>query len=194
MDAKKTLLLVIYTLTTSLIFSQASFHKFGFLSKEFSKELSIYYAKTFIMEEILGNSNNVVKFEINALAAASSGELTSLVYKSDDLKKKGLVLGFYGDRWNDHGVVYQSYAFKDLPEDKAIELLSKLDSITNKYSKYVNSDLGTNNIYFQYDDMTFLIYNTTTKTILRVGWNGFDSEWEWNAVYKTQKRLLTKLK
>ena len=58
------------------------------------------------------NTKKLIKFDIDPLAAASSGELTSLVYGCDEKNLSGLVLGFYGSRWNDAGIVYQAYAFK----------------------------------------------------------------------------------
>jgi hypothetical protein len=44
----------------------------------------------------LGSTNQVVPFEVIPLAAASSGELTTLLYKCDSKQKEGLILGFYG--------------------------------------------------------------------------------------------------
>ena len=40
------------------------------------------------------NPLDLLKFEIEALAASNSGELTSLVYKCEIQHKEGLVLGF----------------------------------------------------------------------------------------------------
>ena len=63
-------------------------------AKEYSKELSLYKAKSYVISDILGNSNKVVKFEIDPLAATATGELTSLVYNCYELNKEGLILGF----------------------------------------------------------------------------------------------------
>ena len=83
-----------------------------YFAKEFSKEITLYRAKSFLIEEVLGLSNNVVKYSIDPLAATKSGELTSLSYRCEDKKKEGLILGFYGNKWNKEGVLYQAYAFK----------------------------------------------------------------------------------
>ena len=127
------------------------------------------------------------------MAAASSGELSSLVYGCDEKNLSGLVLGFYGNRWNDAGVVYQAYAFKNLPKDKALEILSKIDKYIDDESKYLSADTDNNNMYFQYDDMTFLIYRDGSVKI-RVFWNGFDSEWESTAFGRTKRRFERKIK
>ena len=95
-------------------------------NKEFSKDIALFRAKSFVVANILGKSTDVVKFEMDPLAAASSGDLTSLVYKSSELNKEGLILGFFGSKWNPAGVVYQAYGFKDLPSIKAIELLNRI--------------------------------------------------------------------
>jgi hypothetical protein len=162
-------------------------------AKEYSKETSLYRAKSYVINEVFGKTIKPIKFEISALAAASSGELTTLVYTCDDLKKSGLVLGFYGENWNEQGVVYTGYSFKQLNASTAIDMLNKIDSITTVYEKYTISKKGTNNVYFQYEDITFLFYSANSQLTLRVFWNGFDSEWTWSEVSKTQKRLLKKL-
>lgn len=75
-------------------------------AKEYSKEIALYKAKSYVISDILGNSSKVVKFKIDPLAATATGELTSLVYNCEELSKEGLILGFYGDYWNDSGLVY----------------------------------------------------------------------------------------
>jgi hypothetical protein len=190
---KQITLIILSLLIGKNIIAQISTKSGIFFAKEYSKEISLYNAKEYVMNQVLGQSSTVVKFEISTLAASSSGELTSLVYKCDDLNKEGLILGFYGDTRNELGVTDEAYAFKNIPSDTAIDLLNKLDSVTSVYEKYTSANKGTNNIYFHYDDITFLIYGTQNGALLRVFWNGFDSEWEWDEVAKTKKRLLKKL-
>lgn len=168
--------------------------KAGLLAKEWSKTIALYKAKSFVMHNILSSPNNLLKFEIDALAASSSGELTSLVYKCEPQNKEGLVLGFFGDYWNDAGVIYTGYAFKDIPKTKAILLLEKIVKNINDNYKYLDEDRDNNNIYFKEDDMEFLIYTPSyNSTKIRMFWNGFDAEWDASSLYKTQKRLLRKL-
>lgn len=182
-----------------ILLSQLAFSQIGqyqnniFYAKEFSKEISLYKAKSFVIKDLLGSSNTAVKFEIDPLAATASGELTSLVYKCDELKKEGLILGFYGNYWNDAGIVYQGYAFKNLPKEKALELLQKLEEAITNFNKYLSDDTDNNNIYFKYDDLTFLIYKSTEIRI-RVFWNTFDAEWQDVAFRRTKRRFEKKIK
>ena len=174
-------------------FSQ--FPKNTFLqSKEWSKSNALYKGKFFVLHNIFAPTNNLLKFEIEALAASNSGELTSLVYKCETQNKEGLVLGFFGDYWNEAGVIYTGYSFKNIPKDKAILLLDKLVKYVNDNYKYLDADRDNNNLYFKEDDMEFLFYNPIFNiTKIRVLWNGFDAEWDASALFKTQKRLLKKL-
>ena len=56
------------------------------------------------------------------------------------------------------------------------------------HSRYLGSDSDTNNLSFEYDDMTFLIYRDA-GTKIRVFWNGFDAEWESTAFNRTRRRF-----
>jgi hypothetical protein len=178
---------------STISFSQISESTGLYFAKEFSKDQALYKAKEYVMTQVIGvEGENLIKFEIDPLASASSGELTSLVYKCEVKNLSGLVLGFYGDRWNEAGVTYQAYAFKNLPENKALEILAKLDNYINDESKYLSADSDVKNMFFQYDDITFLIYyDGSTK--IRVFWNGFDSEWESTAFGRTKRRFERKI-
>lgn len=181
--------ILLFSLFFSFSYSQVS----GvMLAKEYSKEQALYNAKFFVMNEVVGIKPTITKFKIDPLAAASSGELTTLIYSCEQKDMRGLVFGFYGDYWNKPGVIYKAYAFKNFNEKQAHEVLSKLDSIIEIESKYLNSDQNTNNIYFSYEDVTFLIYvNLGLK--VRVFWKEFDSEWEYSAFRKTKKRFEKKI-
>ena len=148
------------------------FSDFSWALQVFSCGKPCFMYKSKASCDLLGASNAVVKFEIDPLAATASGELTSLVYKCEELNKEGLILGFYGDYWNDAGVVYQGYGFKNLPKEKALELLQKLEEAKENFNKYLSDDTDNNNIYFTYDDLTFLIYKST-ETRIRVFWKTF---------------------
>lgn len=163
-----------------------------YFAKEFSKEITLYRAKAFLIEEVFGSSNKVVKFSIDPLAATKSGELTCLSYQCDDKNMEGLILGFYGNKWNKEGVIYQAYGFKNLPKGKAIEILNKLSVIIKEHSKFIDAFDDNNNVYFQHDDMTFLIYRDGTIKI-RVFWENFDSEWEMISFTRTKKRFIKNL-
>ena len=193
MRSKLLIVLQIFSLQCSV--AQISGGSTGIIfAKEFSKEIALYSAKTFVIKDVLGESKDVVRFEVDPLAAATSGELTTLVYKCESKKQEGLILGFYGNYRNESGVNYQAYAFKNLPINKANELLDKIEKVAAENGKYIDDDVDNNNIYFNYDDLAILIYNTPTSTKVRVYWKGFDSEWEWTTFKKTKKRLAKKLK
>lgn len=188
------LILSLFLLTSTFVSAQVSLSKGGiFYAKEFSKDISLYNAKIFVMNEVLGPATQVVKFEIDPLAASNSGELTTLVYRCSEKAKEGLILGFYGNRWNDAGVVYQAYAFKNMPLADANDFIEKIEKITRENFKYLDSDNDNNNIYFSFKDITIMVYAKALITKLRVFWNGFDAEWEWTTFMKTKKRLAKKL-
>jgi hypothetical protein len=147
-----------------------------------------------VINDLLGGADKVVKFEIDPLAATATGELTSLVYNCEEMNKEGLILGFYGDYWNDAGVVYQGYGFKNLPKEKALELLKKIEEAKSNFKKYLSEDTDINNIYFKYDDLTFLIYYRSTEMTIRVFWKSFDAEWQDIAFKRTKKRFEKKVK
>ena len=178
--------LVVYVIL-SISYSQV------YLAKEWSRDKALYKAKEYVMTEIIGVNPYVTKFEIDPLAAASSGELTTLVYKCEQKKISGLVLGFYGNKWNEYGTVYQAFAFKNFNEKKALEMLATLDKHISDHTKYLKSDYDNNNFFFKFDDLTFLVYYVGFIKI-RVFWNGFDSEWESKAYERTKKRFEKKIK
>lgn len=189
----KTKLLLISILISSYSFSQIPESSGLYFAKEFSKEQSLYKAKEFVMKYVIGVDKNFTRFEIDPLASASSGELTSLVYRCVEKDLSGLILGFYGSKWNSTGVNYQAYSFKNFPEKNALEILSKIDNFIENESKYLSADTDNNNMFFQYEDMIFLIYRDGTVKI-RVFWNGFDSEWESTAFGRTKRRFERNIK
>lgn len=196
-DTSKLILFLAITFSLPLTtIAQISVAKGGiFYAKEFSKDIALYSAKTFVMSDVLGSTDEIIKFEVDPLAASSSGELTTLVYRCESKNKEGLILGFYGTRWNNAGTSYQAYSFKNLPAKEANELLDKIEKATAENFKYIAADNDNNNIYFHYQDLTILIYFKDNNNIkLRIYWNDFDSEWEWSTYKKTRKRLEKKLK
>src|SRR5690606_23622546 len=155
---KRTIILLFFLATISSFSQVKQTDANLFQAKEFSKDIALFKAKEFVMEKVIGVDKGLPKFEIDPLAASSSVQLTSLVYSCKEKNLGGLVFGFYGDRWNQAGVIYQDYAFKNLPEVNAIELLNMIDNYMKDNSKYLDSNSDNNNIFFKYDDMTFLIY------------------------------------
>jgi hypothetical protein len=179
----------------TLIYSQVRVNDHEiWTAKEFSKDIALYHSKYFLFNSILGTSTDITQFEVIPLAASSSGELTTLLYKCDSKQKEGLVLGFYGDYWNAAGQVYQGYAFKNFDKNQAIEFLSKIQEAIDNNSKFLREDTDNNNIYFKYDDIDVLIWSYFQTYTIRLFWNGFDSSWEKTAFDRSKKRFEKKIK
>lgn len=158
-------------------------------SKSYSKDIALYRAKFFLIEEVLGSSEEYKKMYIDPLAASNSSEITSIYYESDT--QKGLLLGFFDDYWSaQSGTSYQGYAFKNINYEKALILLDKIEQIIEVEKKYLNDKVNENNIYFQFDDMFVIIYLADKLTgRIRIKWNGFDGDWENTAFRRTKRRF-----
>ena len=189
---KLSLLLLVFT--NILLFSQVQTNSNNmFYAKEFSKEVALYNSKNFLFKTVLGSTEQIEKFEIIPLAAASSGELTTLLYKSEAKQKEGLILGFYGNYWNNAGVVYQGFAFKNIEKNEAIKFLTKIQDAIDDNRKYLQDENDNNNIYFKYDDIDVLIWSNNNDYTIRLFWNGFDSSWEKLAFDRSKRRFEKKL-
>lgn len=189
----KTILLMCVLFVVQLFSSQATANlTYVWAAKEFSKDVAQFRAKSFLYRTILGANENISKFELIPLAAASSGELTTLLYKATDKDKEGMLLGFFGDYWNDAGAVYQGYAFKNLDKNEAYEFLQKISDAIENESKYLKDSADNNNIYFSYKDIDVIIYDGGQN--MRLFWNGFDSSWEKTAFERSKRRFEKRIK
>jgi len=163
-------------------------------AKEFSKDVALYNSKNFLFRSVLGSSADVTQFEVIPLAAASSGELTTLLYKCESKKQEGLVLGFYGNYWNESGILYQGFAFKNFEKAHAIEFLNKIQNAIDENSKFLRDEKDNNNIFFRFDDVEVLIWSSTDGYTIRLFWKGFDSSWEKTAFERSKRRFEKKIK
>ena len=192
---KTKLSVVLLIIANNLIFSQVKINSNNiWTAKEFSKEISLFKSKEFLFKNVLGSTEQIVPFEVIPLAAASSGELTTLLYKCDTKQKEGLILGFYGDYWNEAGVLYQGYSFKNLEKEKAMEFLNKIVTSIEENKKFLNESGDNNNIFFKYDDMDVLIWTNLGTYSIRIFWQGFDSTWEKTAFERSKRRFEKKIK
>lgn len=185
------------TLFGLLLISIISFAQIpGFYgAKEYSKDISLFKAKTFLTHDVLKTSGTSIQFEAVPLAAAGSGELTTLLYKCETQHTDGLILGFYGNYWDkSSGVSYRGYAFKDLPKDKAYDLLDKIETEIEKNKKFLKENNDYNNIVFEFDDLKIMIWTTSGGYMIRVFWNGFDSTWEKTSFGRSKRRFIRKIK
>ena len=185
------------TLFGLLFFSTISFAQFpGFYeAKEFSKDVSLFKSKAFLINDVLKTSGNPLQFEAIPLAAASSGELTTLLYKCETQNIEGLILGFYGNYWDkSSGVIHKGYAFKNLPKDKAYDLLDKIETEIEKNNKFLKKNNDNNNIVFEFDDLKVMIWTISGSYMIRVFWKGFDSTWEKTSFARSKRRFERKTK
>ena len=164
-----------------------------FAAKEFNKEIALRLTKSHLVKNVIEPSKSITKFDVYPLAASNSGEITSVAYRCREANKEGLVLCFFNDSWNNAGVIYSGYAFKNLALPKAQELLNEIETAINKENIYISKDNDNNNICFAYEDMVLIIYKIPAGIVIRIFWNGFDSEWNYSAFMKTQKSLAKKL-
>lgn len=162
------------------------------LSQEYCKQITEYYCKQYIVDEVLQvPDRKSVGIYIHPITAAKSGELTTVLYQCDSLHKKGLVFAF----WNDYstGIIlpFKGYGFYNLDFEQAKELLNSLESLVDQENKILDDTPG--NLVYKSDDLTFLFYNRigdfgSCKGI-RVWWKTFDSDWTVTNLQTTIKRF-----
>jgi len=189
------LIALILSLESSAQVPQVMDGKYIWDAKEYSKDVALFNSKQFLFTNVLGTSTDIVQFEVIPLAAASSGELTTLLYNCNSKKKEGLVLGFYGTYREDNGRISQGHAFKNLEKEKAIAFLTKIQKAMEENKKYLKDDADNSNIYFSFDDIDVLVCNgDDNRYLIRLFWNGFDSSWEQTAFQRSKKRFERNLK
>jgi len=189
---KTKLLLLIIILVSINVNSQVSSKKITD-GKGYSKNESLFKAKRFLISNIIEVTEEPIEFYIDPLAAASSGELTSLIYKCEGQNKEGLLLGFYGNYWNNEGVKFKGYAFKNLNKEQATAFFKKIDDSIKNHKKFLYETKDKNNISFKYDDMTIMVWGDFQSINLRVFWGNFDSSWEKTSYDRTKKRFKKKI-
>ncbi len=165
-----------------------------FGAKSYSKEISLFRGKEFLIKEVLGSSTEVTRFELDPMEAAPSGELTTLYYNCESLKKEGVIFGFYGDYANEFGILLQGYAYKNFNKQQSSELFQKIEEAKIKNAQYLNDDIDNHNIYITFEDLTLLIYRKEQYFRYRVFWKSFDSEWGDFAFRRTKSKFEKKVK
>lgn len=178
--------IVLLTLLAFHSFSQRPY------SQDYNREVALYQAKRFFLSNVLKTNTEPVKFQMDPIVAATSGELTSLLYLCPDKSLNGLIFAFYGDYWNEAGVVYKGYGFRNIPEKQALELVGLIDQNLQIALDYCYKDQTFNNISFTYEDLTFLYYyeiEDAPYLTIRVFWKDFDSEWNPREFKKTRKAV-----
>lgn len=160
-------------------------------NQEWSKERSEYLAK----EEIVFNYLKPTDFElyelrVDAITAASSGELSVVVYECVKQNKKGVLIGFWNSGANEFGIIKKYYAFKHFDFEEAGKFLGFLIDVMNTKYLVWNNRLRPSNInpFFKYGDLTFVFYLDNLSNKVRVFWEGRDSEWNQANIKTTIRR------
>jgi len=171
----------------------------GYLAKEWNKELSVFYGNAYLTKNIFKTKGEeVLKFETDALAASNSGEITTVLYKAQNGDAEGLLLCFYGNYWNEAGVIYTGYNFKNLDKGQAFTFLNLLQKNIEDNKDYLSKGGTTsysgNNIYFKYDDINVIVGYVYGTLTIRLFWNNYDSSWNSNAFEKSKRRFEKRIK
>lgn len=185
---------IIFLITISLsstLICQYDYTK-GLFHKEFSKEQTEFLARTYMATEVLVPKETPQTFNLDAVTATESGQLTCLVYDGDC--GKGLLLAFWGAQITEFGTNYNSYSFTHIPEEDAKKMLTTLQFAVNDYRRDNTSFTGNSNanVVFKIGDISFIIYGKN-GTNIRVLWNGFESEWGAYELSNTKKKFERKL-
>lgn len=164
------------------------------MSQERCKEITEYYSKQYIIDEILKvQDRQSIGVYIDAITAAKSGELTTVLYQCDALNKKGLVFVFWNDFWTESTLPYKGFGFYDLEMDKANELFIQLETLMNQKNKVDALNYSNGNIVYKSDDLTFLFYSKSIDLgsiiAVRVWYKMFDSDWTKTNLQTTIKRF-----
>ena len=98
--------------------------------KEMAKQISQFRSKEYIINNIIGDSKGKeIKFETESLASDNSGGLISVAFNCDEVNKRGLLLGFFGENRDSTGYLGNAYGFRYLPLEEAKIILEKLEKI-----------------------------------------------------------------
>ncbi|HTI60763.1 hypothetical protein [Mucilaginibacter sp.] len=177
-------------LTLALVFS--SIHCFGQVSQSdingsytklfaqaFSKDISDYLTKVYIARDVLKlKENETTGFEIDAVTAAKSGELTTILYNCPKLNQKGMVLVF----WNKGLYNLGLYSFYHFEYDDANILLQRINDAIES-NKEILDDVNTS--VLKLNDIHFIFAGSS----IRVVWGEYDSLWDKFNFRTTYKRF-----
>lgn len=190
---KNFICIVLFLLIANFIHAQIKPSEGGILSQSYSKAITEYRAKEYLIKEVINTPNKViVDLDISAITASGSGELTTIVYNCESQKKRGLLFVFWNDQVNDFNLRYKGYGFRHFEYNAAKDILDTLEVVIdqNKSILSTENDVFSKNAVYKWDDLTFLFYkNDFGSNLIRVFWTGFDSEWNQSNFRTTKKRF-----
>ena len=183
----RSIFLIVSISFSNLTFSQVPY-KNNVFAKEWNQDFTIEMAKLYLVKNILSIGDSEEYLIIDGIGASNSGELTSICYSGDSAKSVGVLFTFYGNYWNDQGVQYKGYGFKNMQTFAALEFLNKIITVSDKYQKFMDKNFDVNNIVFTYDDIVVVMF-TNGPIKIRLFWEDFDAEWTVVDAKKTLQRF-----
>ena len=154
-----------YVSTTDKLFAQ-----------EYSKDATAYLTKVYIARQVLKlKDNDLTGFELDAITAAKSGELTTVLYNCPKLNQRGLVFVFYN---------YKHYSFYHFEYNEAKILMDRISSAVED-NKQVLDEVNTS--VLKANDIHLIF----AESNIRVVWEEYDSSWD-KSNYKTTYRRFDK--
>jgi hypothetical protein len=171
-------------------FAQINSSSAGLNAQFYSKEITEYTVKNFIVKNILQVPDKaLIDVKIDAITASGSGEITSVVYNCESQNKSGLIFAFWNQKFNENNTHFNEYSFKTLNFDQAKEFMNVI-SKTLSQAVINNGSHDNNNVIYKYDDMTFIFYYSSLNgNLIRVLWGDFDSAWSQSNFEITLKRF-----
>jgi hypothetical protein len=170
----------------------------GIMAQEYSKDISEFRAKEYIIKNILDPSDSIAEFEVNSITASKSGELSVVIYRCKEQQgKEGMLFCFWNQRVNEFNVEFNGYSFRNFYLNDAAKLLKYIEIIINNDCNNIinntsNSD-EVKNLVVRYDDLIFNFYREylSGEISIRIFWDEFDSIWN-KSNFKTTKRRFEK--
>lgn len=176
--------LAVCLLASNLVFGQSKEEE-----PEYTEEMALYKAKEFVAFELLDKKETLTKFRLVPLAASESAEMTTLYFQCEAQNKEGLLLGFNGEQVGKDGSVNEASDFYYIPKAKALDFLNRMEEIFEKHEDYLSDEKDQNNGLLHFGDMRLVSYQGG-DAMIRLFWNGFDSEWEYDDCKDTKKEFM----
>lgn len=143
-------------------------------AQEYSKDATAYLTKVYISRNILKLSENeLTGFQLDAITAAKSGELTTVLYNCPKLNQKGLIFVFYN---------YKRYNFYHFEYNEAKLLLDKISGAVED-NKEILDEVNTS--VLKANDIHLIFAGSS----IRVVWDEFDSAWDKSNFKTTYRRF-----
>lgn len=154
----------------------------------YNKAKTLDLAKTYLIESILVTDKNSITFTIDPLVSATSGELTTISYQCDELKKSGIIFGFWGIYITEAGVEFKGCSFYDLSQTEMEELAILIDKVLEEQKAFLYKNPLNNHVSFKYKELNFIFY-IEGNIRSRVFYGEFDAEWNYSEFKKSLKKM-----